>query len=58
MTQVLRENKYATSLSIITIIFVGLTFSNLPGPIPSMTAQTIDGTTFNFADYNSIDHEL
>jgi hypothetical protein len=57
MTQVVRENKYVTTLFIVTIIFFGLTLSNLPGQKPTASSQTIEGTTFNYADYNSVDHE-
>lgn len=57
MASILRDNKYIVSFLIITIVFAGLTFSNFPGPRPTMSSQTIQGTTFNYADYNSVDHE-
>lgn len=34
-----------------------MTFANLPGPATSTSVQTINGTVYNFADYNTLTHE-
>jgi hypothetical protein len=35
-----------------------LTFGNLPGPTAPSGIQTVDGVVYNFAEYNSLDHEM
>ena len=39
------------------MIFVGLTMSNLPGPVTPTGLQTIDGVVYNFADYRSLNRD-
>lgn len=53
----LRNNKFVIVSLLFFIILGGLTFSNLPVSKPLMGIQTIDGTDFDFADYNSVDKE-
>jgi hypothetical protein len=55
MSQTLKQNKFIVSVLVITIIFAGMTIGNLPPPGVSQGIQVIDGTTFNFADYCSVD---
>lgn len=57
MSSILKQNKYLLSILIITIVLGGMTFGNLPPPGVTKGSQTIDGTLFNFADYNSLTHE-
>ena len=57
MSQVLKQNKFVITVLLITIVFAGLTYGNMPPPPVSMGVQTIDGTTFNFADYSALTHE-
>ncbi|MFW9805582.1 MAG: hypothetical protein ACFFFK_02480 [Candidatus Thorarchaeota archaeon] len=57
MSQVLKQNKFVITVVVITIVFAGLTYGNMPPPPVSMGVQTIDGTTFNFADYSALTHE-
>ncbi|MBD3405811.1 MAG: hypothetical protein GF411_06740 [Candidatus Lokiarchaeota archaeon] len=57
MSTIITSNKYFVSVLIITIIFAGLTFGNLPSPGVSAGSQTIDGVTYNFADYGQLSHE-
>jgi hypothetical protein len=58
MSEILKSNKFFVTALVITIVLAGMTFGNMPGPTPDMGSQTIDGTTFNFADYGSVDHEM
>ncbi|MHA2059042.1 MAG: linalool dehydratase/isomerase domain-containing protein [Candidatus Thorarchaeota archaeon] len=57
MSQILRHNKFVVTALVITIVFAGMTFGNLPPPPTTMSSQTINGTTFNFADYKSLTRE-
>ncbi|MHA2261639.1 MAG: linalool dehydratase/isomerase domain-containing protein [Candidatus Thorarchaeota archaeon] len=57
MSDSLSANRFVVPILVITIIFSGMTFSNLPGPATSTSVQIIDGVTFNFADYPSLNHE-
>ncbi|MHA2172307.1 MAG: hypothetical protein ACXAB7_20745, partial [Candidatus Kariarchaeaceae archaeon] len=56
--KILKSNKFFVTSLVITIVLTGLTFGNLPGPATSKGSQTINGTTFAFADYGSVDHEM
>ena len=56
MSQTLKQNKLIITVLMITVVFAGMTFGNLPPAGVSLGVQVVDGTTFNFADYNSIDH--
>ena len=56
MSQILKQNKFVITVLVITIVFGGMTFSNLPSTGVSVGVQVIGGTTFNFADYHSVDH--
>jgi hypothetical protein len=53
----LKSNKYFLVALVLCIILGGLTFTNLPGPNTTTSIQTINGTTFDFADYPSLTHE-
>jgi hypothetical protein len=53
----LRNNRFVIVSLLFFIILGGITFSNLPGSKPIMGIQTIEGITFDFADYQSIDKE-
>ncbi|NHI89085.1 MAG: hypothetical protein EAX87_06145 [Candidatus Thorarchaeota archaeon] len=57
MSHVLKQNKFVIAALLITVVFAGLTFGNLPAPPVPLGVQTIDGTTFNFADYPALTHE-
>ena len=57
MSHVLKKNKFVIAALVITLVFAGLTFGNLPAPPVPLGVQTIDGTTFNFADYPALTHE-
>jgi len=57
MSHILKQNKFVTTVLVITIVFAGMTFGNLPTPPATMSVQTIDGVTFNFADYKSLTRE-
>jgi hypothetical protein len=58
MSKTLRTNKFFIVAFVFSILIVGMTFSNLPGPATSMGVQVVNGVTFNFADYQSVDHEI
>jgi len=57
MARILKDNKFVITALVITVVLTGITFGNLPGPTTSMGVQMINGTTYNFADYPSLDHE-
>ena len=57
MSQIINQNKFVISVLVITIVFAGMTFGNLPAPPATMSVQTIDGVTFNFADYRSLNKD-
>ncbi|TXT56709.1 MAG: hypothetical protein BAJATHORv1_20302 [Candidatus Thorarchaeota archaeon] len=57
MSASIRRNKYFVSMLTITIIFAGLTLGNLPTLGPDVGMQTIDGVTYNFANYGLVSHE-
>ena len=57
MSQNLKQNKFVVTVLVITIVFAGMTFGNLPPPPTIMSSQTINGITFNFADYKSLTRE-
>ena len=53
----LKENKFFIVTLILCIILFSTTFGNLPTAPAAMGTQTINGTTYDFADYGSLDHE-
>ncbi len=57
MPQLITQNKFVLSAFVITIVLAGLTLGNLPAPPVPMGIQTINGNTFNFADYPALTHE-
>jgi hypothetical protein len=57
MSKVLQQNKFVITAFVITIVLAGLTFGNMPPPPVAKGVQTIEGTTFNFADYSALTHE-
>ncbi|MHA1925096.1 MAG: hypothetical protein ACW974_04205, partial [Candidatus Thorarchaeota archaeon] len=57
MSNVVTRNKFFVVVLISSIIFAGMTFGNLPGPSTTTRIQTINGVTFNFADYKALTHE-
>ncbi|MFX0138414.1 MAG: hypothetical protein ACFFDN_32530 [Candidatus Hodarchaeota archaeon] len=57
MARILKNNKYIIIVLIVTVVFTGLTFRNLPGPITSRTIQTINGITYDFSNYPYLNHE-
>ncbi len=57
MSQILKQNKFVVTILVISIVFAGMTFGNIPPPSQTMSSQTINGVTFNFADYNSLTRE-
>jgi len=57
MSQILKQNKFVLSAFVITIVLAGMTFGNIPPAQVNLSIQTIDDTTFNFADYPSLTHE-
>jgi hypothetical protein len=57
MAQILKQNKFILSTIVITIVLAGMTFGNIPAPAMPQGLQTVNGTTFNFANYPSLTHE-
>jgi hypothetical protein len=57
MSEILKTNKYVLTAFVLTVVIAGMTFANLPGPTTPTTVQTIDGVTYNFNDYKSMNHE-
>lgn len=57
MSNAVTRNKFFVATLIASIIFAGMTFGNLPGPSASTSIQTINGVTFNFADYRTLNKE-
>lgn len=57
MAYFLKRNKFFTIIIAAAIILGSLTFSNLPGAESQKGIQTINGVTFNFADYPSLNDE-
>lgn len=57
MVKALRKNKFFVVVLITSMVFAGVTFGNLPAPGIAMSVQTIDGITFNFADYRSLNKD-
>ncbi|MHA2066983.1 MAG: hypothetical protein ACXABY_21665, partial [Candidatus Thorarchaeota archaeon] len=53
----LRNNKFVMASLLLCVVLGGLTFSNLPGLRPAMGIQVIDGITYDFANYQSVDKE-
>ena len=51
MTNSIKNNKFVLTTLVLTIVFAGLTFGNLPGPETALGSQTIDNVVYNFADY-------
>ncbi len=58
MSSALKNNKYLVVVIIGSIILGGLSFGNLPGPVTPTGIQVIDGVTYNFAEYPSMNHEM
>ncbi|MHA1926028.1 MAG: hypothetical protein ACXABV_15450 [Candidatus Thorarchaeota archaeon] len=54
MSKTLKSNKFFTVALIISIILAGMSFGNLPGPMTPTGVQTVNGETFNFADYRAL----
>lgn len=54
MSKTLQSNKFITVALIASIVLAGMSFGNLPGPMTSTSIQTVNGVTFNFADYRSL----
>ncbi len=52
-----RNEKFVVATLVITLIFGGMTFGNLPVPEPAAGIQTVNGVTYNFADYLSLNNE-
>jgi hypothetical protein len=57
MSNAVTRNKFFVATLIASIIFAGMTFGNLPGPSATTSIQTINGVTFNFADYRTLNKE-
>jgi hypothetical protein len=57
MALILKQNKLVITAFVLTIVVGGMTFANMPTPPPPIGVQTVNGTTFNFADYTSLNHE-
>ncbi|MGY5861395.1 MAG: hypothetical protein RTU09_03395 [Candidatus Thorarchaeota archaeon] len=57
MTASIKKNKFILTVLILTIVLAGMTFGNVPGPATSTSAQVVNGTTYNFADYPALTHE-
>ncbi|MFW9979366.1 MAG: hypothetical protein ACFFEJ_14875 [Candidatus Thorarchaeota archaeon] len=53
-----KKNKFVLVSLVMTIILAGLTFGNLPGPTTPTGIQVIDGITYNFDQYRSVNHEM
>lgn len=58
MSSKISKNKFVLVSLIASIVLGGLTFGNLRTPTASTGIQVIDGVTYNFADYGSVDPEL
>ncbi len=58
MSETLKRNKFFSVALVATILFAGLTFGNLPGPEAPKGVVTVDGVTYNFADYQTLDHDM
>ena len=52
-----RNNKLFIAALVLGVVFGGMTFGNLPVTQYTLSVQTIDGETFNFADYPVLTHE-
>jgi hypothetical protein len=57
MSQIIKQNKFILSALVITIVLAGMTFGNIPAPPVPQGVQTVNGTTYNFANYYSLTHE-
>jgi len=57
MFEIIKQNKYVITAFVITIIIGGMTFSNVQVPAIPKGIQTVNSTTFNFADYPALTHE-
>ena len=54
MSKTLKSNKFFTVALIVSIVLAGMSFGNLPGPTTPTGVQTVNGETFNFADYRAL----
>jgi hypothetical protein len=57
MFESIKKNKFVITSFVIAMVIGGLTFNNIQAPAIPKGIQTINGTTFNFADYPSLTHE-
>ncbi|MHA1907663.1 MAG: hypothetical protein ACW98Y_10250, partial [Candidatus Thorarchaeota archaeon] len=57
MSSAFRNNKFVVATIVILIVFAGMSFGNLPGPVASMSVQNINGVTFDFANYGALTQE-
>ena len=57
MSHILKQNKFFLSCVVIAIVLGGMTLGNIPPAQGNLGIQTIDGLTFNFADYPVLTHE-
>ena len=57
MSHILKNNKFISAVFIVSVIFAGLTFSNLTGFEPGREIQTINGVNFDFSNYPWLNHE-
>ena len=57
MLKHLKDNKFVIGVLIVTIIFSGITFNNLPGAQPFKRVQTFNGITYDFNEYPSLNDE-
>ena len=57
MLKHLKDNKFVIGVLVVTIIFSGITFNNLPGAQPFKRVQTFNGITYDFNEYPSLNDE-
>ena len=58
MLKYLKNNKFVIGVLVVTIIFSGITFNNLPGPQPFKRTQTFNGVTYDFNEFPSLNDEI
>ena len=54
MLKHLKDNKFVIGVLVVTIIFSGITFNNLPGAQPFKRTQTFLGVTYDFNEFPSL----
>ena len=57
MIRYLKDNKFVIGVLVVTIIFSGVTFNNLPILQPFKSTQTLFGVTYDFNTYPSLNDE-